>query len=273
MLSDPFSLKDRIIVITGAAGLLGRMHADAVAAFGGIPILLDLSADALEKVSVSLNARYSLSESHYVVDITSEAEVQRCCSLVLKKFGKIDALINNAANNPKVEGGGTGLVRLESYPLDHWDADLSVGLTGAFLCIKHFGSTIANTCNSGVILNIASDLALIAPDQGLYRQPSLAEDCQPVKPVSYSVTKSGLIGLTRYVATYWPDRLRCNALCPGGVQAGQSETFLARVNSKIPMGRLARIDEYQAAVVFLLSDASSYMNGAVIPIDGGRTVW
>ena len=127
---------------------------------------------------------------------------------------------------------------------------------------------------SGVIVNIASDLGVIAPDQRLYRREGIAPDLQPVKPVTYSVVKTGLIGLTRYLATYWGDRgVRCNALSPGGVENGQPEDFVARLSSLIPMGRMARADEYQGALLFLCSDASSYMNGQNLVIDGGRSCW
>ncbi len=125
-----------------------------------------------------------------------------------------------------------------------------------------------------MILNVASDLALIAPDQRLYGDDSLPADQQPVKPVSYSVVKSALIGLTRYLATYWADRgVRCNAISPGGVFNGQPEAFVQKLTQLVPMGRMAGIDEYQGAILFLCSDASSYMTGANLVIDGGRTCW
>jgi len=182
--------------------------------------------------------------------------------------------VNNAANNPKVgDQSGKNFSRLENFPLGNWNTDLAVGLTGAFLCAKHYGTAISKNSEGGVIINISSDLGLIAPDQRLYEKPSLPEDQQPVKPVTYSVIKTGLIGLTRYLATYWPDRVRCNALCPGGVDTELPKEFVEKVSERIPMGRMAGPDEYQGVLIFLLSDASRYMNGAVVPMDGGRTAW
>ena len=162
------------------------------------------------------------------MDITQEQQVASNRLAILERFGRIDGLINNAANNPKVENNGEkNFSRLENFPMEAWQADLAVGLTGAFLGAKHYGSAIFQNPKGGVILNIASDLGLIAPDQRLYRQPGLSEEQQPVKPVTYSVVKTGLIGLlTRYLATYWPTKVRCNALCPGGVEAGQPADFL-----------------------------------------------
>ena len=150
---------------------------------------------------------------------------------------------------------------------------MHVGLTGAFLCAKHYGHAISQNPAGGAIINISSDLGLIAPDQRLYSKGGLSSD-NPVKPVTYSVVKTGLIGLTRYLATYWAEQnVRCNAICPGGVDNGQPDAFLEKVHSRIPMGRLAHRSEYQGTLIWMLSGASSYLTGAVVPVDGGRTVW
>jgi len=268
-----FSLRNKVIVITGAAGLLGQQHTEVIARNGGIPILLDLHKEPVEMLARSIEQRHNVSAAGYAVDITQESEIEANCAALLQRFGHIDGLVNNAANNPKVEGDGSkNFSRLENFHLPVWEADIAVGLTGAFLCAKHYGFAIAR--QGGCIVNISSDLGLIAPDQRLYRKPGLPDDQQPVKPVTYSVVKSGLIGLTRYLATYWAEKgVRCNALCPGGIENNQDPAFLNEVCMRIPMGRLARAEEYQGALLFLLSDASSYMNGAVISIDGGRSAW
>jgi NAD(P)-dependent dehydrogenase (short-subunit alcohol dehydrogenase family) len=268
-----FNLTGRVIVITGAAGLLGARHAEAVAEMGGVPVLLDVDGAKARRVADDLSRRFGSAAIGLAIDITDPTAVDAALETVMSRFGRVDGLINNAANNPKVEGGTPQWTRLENFPLDVWLADIAVGLTGAFLCARTFGAAMARG-GGGAILNVASDLALIAPDQRLYSSPGLSDDEQPVKPVSYSVVKSGLIGLTRYLCTYWPKQnVRVNAICPGGVFAGQSDEFTQRLTNLIPLGRMAREDEYQAAIVFLLSDASSYMTGAVISIDGGRTAW
>lgn len=270
---DLFSLKGRVVVITGAVGLLGRQHAEIVARAGGDPVLLDLRSDEVEGEAKRLSERFGVRATGWAVDITREDEVEANCSALVREFGGLYGLVNNAANNPKVEEGTIQeSSRLENFPLSAWNADIAVGLTGAFLCAKHFGNAISR--QGGSIVNISSDLGLIAPDQRLYRKEGLSPDRQPVKPVTYSVVKAGVIGLTRYLATYWGDRgVRCNALCPGGVENNQDAAFLKEVASRIPMGRMARSNEYQGAVLFLLSDASSYMTGAILSVDGGRTTW
>jgi len=270
-----FSLQGRVIVITGAAGLLGRQHAEVVARSGGTPVLLDLFVEPVKKLAESLTRRYGVPAEGWAVDITREAAIEANCAAILVRFGHIDGLVNNAANNPKVEKDSSkNFSRLENFPLAAWEADVAVGLTGAFLCAKHYGAAIARNPQGGSIVNISSDLGLIAPDQRLYRKPGLPDDQQPVKPVTYSVVKTGMIGLTRYLATYWADRnVRCNTICPGGVESNQDSAFLREVSSRIPMGRLARPDEYQGTLLFLLSPASSYVNGAVLAVDGGRSAW
>ena len=275
MLENIFRLDGKVIVITGAAGLLGRKHAEAIACYGGTPILLDLSEQAVNKLADELNNKYNIDSVGFSIDITDEDAIKSNVNQIVESFGKIDGLINNAANNPKVDDSvAVNFSRLENFPIDIWNDDIDVGLTGSFLCAKYYGYQISKNPNGGSIVNISSDLGLVAPDQRLYSKHGLPEDQQPVKPVTYSVVKAGIIGLTRYLATYWAKKnVRCNAMCPGGIQNGQPEEFLYEVSQKIPMDRLANVDEYQGTLVWMLSDASSYLNGAIIPVDGGRTAW
>lgn len=269
-----FDLTGRVAVITGGAGLLGVRHGEAIAECGGVPVLVDINEERAVAAASDLSRRFGVPALGLGVDITDPGAVEAMTGRLIDRFGRVDILINNAANNPKVEGGGgRAWSRLENFPIDMWNADIAVGLTGAFLCSRFLGAVMAEA-GRGVILNIASDLGLIAPDQRIYRKEGLSDDAQPVKPVTYSVVKAGLVGLTRYLATYWADRgVRANAVAPGGVEAQQDPDFVARLTRLIPLGRMARNDEYKAVVVFLVSDASSYMTGAVLPVDGGRTCW
>jgi len=270
-----FDLSGKVVVVTGAAGLLGRKHVEAIAQYGGIPILLDLHKETVEELAGELQEKYNVEATGFSIDITNEKDIEDNANWVMSKFGRIDGLVNNAANNPKVEDqGDKNFSRIENFPLDVWNQDVAVGLTGAYLCAKHYGSKIAENKHGGTIVNISSDLGLMAPDQRLYMKEGLPRDMQPVKPVTYSVVKSGLIGLTRYLATYWADLdVRCNAICPGGVNNGQPEDFLTEVSSRIPLNRLANANEYQGTLIWMLSDASSYLNGAIVAVDGGRTAW
>ena len=269
-----FDLTGRVAVITGGGGMLGQQHAAALAAFGAIPVFVDIQIDQPHLAGDVLRQRFHAESIAIRCDITQEESVKVMVSQVIGHFGAVDILINNAANNPKIESAPTvEFSRFEHFSLSQWDADLAVGIKGAFLCSRECGTHMAQR-GGGVILNIASDLGVIAPDQRIYRQEGVADDQQPVKPVTYSVVKTALLGLTRYVATYWADRnVRCNALSPGGVYSGQPDEFVRRLSNLIPLQRMARIDEYQGAVVFLCSDASSYMTGANLVVDGGRSCW
>jgi NAD(P)-dependent dehydrogenase (short-subunit alcohol dehydrogenase family) len=273
-LSSLFDLTGCVAIITGGAGLLGRKHAEAIAGAGGIPVLIDIPAAQPAATAALLEKEWKTQVAGFKADITNPEQLEELQSKLLERFKRVDILVNNAANNPKMESGsGAQFSRLENFPLELWNADLEVGLTGAFLCCKVFGAEMARR-GRGVIVNVASDLALISPDQRLYRIEGLSEDQQPVKPVTYSVVKTGLIGLTRYLATYWAQNgVRVNAISPGGVYTSQPAEFVQRLEALIPLSRMAGVNEYQGALLFLCSDASSYMTGTNLVIDGGRSCW
>jgi NAD(P)-dependent dehydrogenase (short-subunit alcohol dehydrogenase family) len=276
MAFEKFNLTGKTALITGAAGLLGMEHAAALLEIGAKVILTDIDESALVSAESALAQHYDAAKIMIkVMDVTNQQAIRTVAQELWTEANRIDILVNNAAIDPKVKGdqGVLETSRLENFPLYQWNIQVAVGLTGAFLCSQVFGTAMASDGNGGVIVNIASDLSVIAPDQRLYRKDSLPDEMQPVKPVTYSVIKAGLIGLTRYLATYWSDQgVRCNALSPGGIFNGQGEEFVKRLSGLIPLGRMASRDEYREAIQFLCSDASTYMNGQNIIIDGGRSV-
>ncbi len=273
---DKFRLDNKVIVITGGAGLLGRKHAEAVLDAGGIAILLDITSGVLDNAVSELGTKYNADRiAGMLSDITSLDSLEKVRDDILSKYQSIDGLINNAANNPKMEGNAANMaaIQFENFPLQMWLNDIAVGLTGSFLCSQVFGAVMAKQ-HRGVILNISSDLGIIAPDQRIYRREGLKEEEQTIKPVTYSVIKHGLIGLTKYLATYYAQKgVRCNALCPAGVFNGQDGEFLEKLTNLIPMGRMADKEEYKSTILYMLSDASSYMTGSTVIVDGGRTCW
>ena len=262
-----FDLTGRVAVVTGGGGLLGRRHCEAIKAAGGIPVILEHNAESGQKIADELDALF------IETNIADQDSVQQAFETVMGKYGKVDILVNNAANNPKVEAGAkVNFSRVSNFPLEQWVDHLNVGLLGAFLCVQAFGEQMMKQ-KSGVILNIASELSVSAPDQRLYRKEGVPEDEQAVKPVTYSVAKAGLVGLTKYFSTYYCPHVRVNALSPGGVYTSQPPEFVKDISSRIPLGRMAQETEYQGAVLFLCSDASSYMTGQNLVVDGGRTCW
>ena len=272
-----FDLSGKVALITGATGLLGMEHAKSLLETGATIILTDINTQALDKSKELLAGLFPADNILcFKMDVTDKASIQDTQVKISSLGLRVDILINNASINPKVEDNSFlhEVSRLEHFPQAEWNLQVSVGLTGAFLCSQVFGTQMAIDGKGGVILNIASDLSVISPDQRLYRKESLDETSQPVKPVTYSVIKSGLIGLTRYLATYWAEKgVRANALSPGGIFNGQNDEFVLKIASLIPLGRMANKDEYRGAVQFLCSDASAYLNGQNIVMDGGRSTW
>ena len=265
----------KIGLITGAGGLLGIEHASALCELGYKVVLSDIDLKSLEPVYMKLIKKHDDKQlSVLKLDVCCEQSISDASRKLIKNIGHVDVLINNAACNPVPPSStkDNSWTHIAEFPLTEWKKHLDVGLTGAFLCSKVFGTQMASN-QGGVIVNIASDLSVIAPDQRIYERPGLAEHEQYVKPVTYSVVKTGLIGLTRYLAAYWAKKnVRVNALSPGGVYNQQPDEFVKKIEQLIPLGRMASHDEYHAAIQFLCSDASKYMTGQNIVIDGGRSI-
>ena len=270
-----FTLKEKTIIITGGCGFLASNFVPVLLSYGAKIIIVDKLKNNFSEYLDKNYKKFNNKVFFFNLDITNEKAIKNFSKKIKNQFTTIDGLINNAAHNPKVENLSNNFknTSLENFSLKEWNNDLSVSLTGSFLMTKYFGFLMSKNDKGGVILNISSDLGVIAPDQRIYEDLKDSKNNRYYKPVSYSVVKSGLIGLTRYTSTYWPNKIRCNALCPGGIKNNQDIKFLKKVSEKIPVGRLAKKDELNGIILFLLSDASSYMTGSIINLDGGRSVW
>ena len=271
---EKYDLSNKNALITGACGLLGQEHAIALLELGANVVMTDLNNEKYKELNSKFEG-YKGSVSFRKMNVTSFDSIATIGNELYKNGLEIDILLNNAAINPVFDRqSNINFSRVENYDLDVWNNELAVGLTGSFLCSKYFGNKMAENSKGGIILNIASDLSIISPDNRLYEKEELPNEKQFVKPMSYSVIKHGLIGMTKYLSTYWAsNNIRCNALSPGGIFDDHDDKFVKKISELIPMGRMAKRDEYRAAVQFLCSEASSYMTGQNIIIDGGRSVW
>lgn len=271
---NSFKLDGQVIIITGGAGLLGSEYAKAVAESGGIPVVADINIDEAEKVVKKITAETGSRALAIHVDVTDKDSVKTMAKKTLKQFGRIDGLVNNAGLDPKFESlkKNKHTNSFEDFPLELWNKSLGVDLTGMFLCAQAVAPSMLSA-GKGSIINIASTYGLVGPDQRLYEKTGPKSKAS-YKPVTYSVGKSAVLGLTRYLATYFAGKnIRVNTLTPGGVYNSHDEEFVSRYSSRTPLGRMAKKNEYNAALVFLLSDASSYMTGSNLVIDGGWTAW
>ena len=270
---DLFNLTGKTALITGAGGLLGPKHAEALIECGARVVLTDHHEDRVLAREQELNEKYGkrVATSHRM-DVTNKQEVEE----VFSRYDAIDILINNAAKDPKVKKGG-GLKpdsRFETMSQEYWSEGIDAAVNGTFICSQVAANKMLRNNQGGVILNISSDLGVIAPDQRIYRKPDVAEDMQNVKPITYSAAKWAIVGMTKYLAVYFANKnIRVNCLSPTGVFNDHPEDFVKKLSSIIPMGRMAHIDEYKGAIAFLCSDASTYMTGENMVIDGGKTVW
>ncbi|OGO38362.1 MAG: hypothetical protein A2W35_03885 [Chloroflexi bacterium RBG_16_57_11] len=273
---DLFRLTGRTALVTGGAGLLGAQFCRTMAQAGAQVVIADVNLLAGEALAGSLSF-----EGFPVIavqaDVTDPGSVQNMVAVALEAFGRLDILVNSAALDPKFdprqddnEFSHPGSGAFESFPLVAWEQALSVNLTGAFLCCQA-GVRPMLEQGGGVIVNLSSIYGLAGPDQRIYQQPGQAPR---YKPVYYSVTKAGILGLTRYLATYYAGQnIRVNALTPGGVYNGHAEAFVQAYSARAVLGRMADVDEMNGALLFLASDASAYMTGANLIVDGGWLAW
>jgi len=271
MLSFPeiFSLKNRVAVVTGALGLLGKNHCIALSEAGADVIVCDLDSSKCISFAESLPKPGFGTE----VDITKKDSVMNLRDKVLAKFGRIDVLVNNAAINDMFENPTTAseLSMFENYPLELWQNSIDVNITGTFLCCQLLGTEMAKQ-KKGSIINIASTYGMVAPDQSLYKKPNGEQSFY--KTAAYPVTKGAVISFTKFLAAYWGHKgVRVNTLSPGGVENKQEDYFIKNYYKRTPLKRMAAPTDYKGALIFLASDASNYMTGANLVVDGGWTAW
>ncbi len=280
---DKFNLSGRVAIVTGGPGLLGREFCRTLAEAGAAVVVADLRGEAAASVAAAL-----CQQSHRAigvqVDITNPESVNNLVAAALGAFGRVDVLVNSAALDPKVDpealknraGDALPLGAFEDYPLSAWQAALNVNLTGMFLVTQAFVKAILGAASDqgsarASIINICSTYGLNGPDQRIYLHPDRP---QTFKPVYYSVTKAGVLGFTKYLAAYYAGaQIRVNALTPGGVFNDHDPVFTQNYSAKTILGRMAHKDEMNGALLYLASDASSYMTGSNLVVDGGWTAW
>ncbi|SMF97386.1 NAD(P)-dependent dehydrogenase, short-chain alcohol dehydrogenase family [Methylomagnum ishizawai] len=262
-----FDLGGKTAIVTGAAGLLGRQHCQALAEAGAFVVATDSDRDTCAAVAEALGK----SGIAIAADVTDPVSLRQLADAVRSLTGRIDVLVNNAAINDKFENPAAALEdsRFENYPLEMWKRSLEVNVTGVFLCSQVIGADMARA-GRGSIINVASTYGVVAPDQSLYRDPEGRQ--RFYKTPVYPTTKGAVLAFTRFLAAYWGGAgVRVNALSPGGVENGQDDFFVAEYSRRTPLGRMAAPTDFRGAVVYLASDASGYMTGANLLVDGGFT--
>ena len=262
-----FSLKGKTAIVTGALGLIGKKHCEALALAGAHVVVADVNAEASEAFANALG------KGHLGVgiDVTNETSLKTARDTIMAKYGRIDVLVNNAAINDMFENPAmaASLSAFERYPVEAFRKSLEVNVTGVFLCSQVFGTVMAEH-GSGSIINVASTYGIVGPDQSIYRNAKGEQTFY--KSAAYPATKGAVVNFTRFLAAYWgKNGVRVNTLSPGGVENSQDEFFVQNYSSKTLLGRMANVEDYQGAVIFLASDASAYMTGANLVVDGGWT--
>lgn len=271
MILDKFRLDGKVAVVTGGVGLLGSQFSLTLAQAGAKVIVADLQESRVEQAAAALKSS-GFEACGVAFDVTSKDSVQSLVDETLGNYGRLDVLVCSAAMDPKFDASQSGKHgnTFEDFPLEAWQDALEVNLTGLFLCAQAAARPMLAQ-NSGSIINICSTYGLVGPDQRIYERPG---EPPRYKPVYYSVTKAGVLGLTRYLATYFRGKnIRANALTPGGVYNEHDDTFVKNYAYRTVMGRMAEKDEMNGALLFLASDASSYMTGSNLVVDGGWTAW
>jgi len=271
-----YDLTDRICLITGGAGFLGRQFAEAVGEMGAMPVLLDVSEGELAKAAEQVRSVCGRCDTERV-DVCDEQSLAEVAERILLRYGRIDILINNAAltKNGCDADPDNFFSSFESGSMAVWEAGLRVNLTGVMLACKIIGPAMTRQ-GKGSIVNIGSDVGIVSPDQRIYaRDDSSGYQGMPFNtPAFYSVSKAGVIHFTKHIATLWADKgVRVNCFSPAGVYRDHDSTFVEKLIERIPMKRMGVINEYKGAIVFLASDASSFMTGHNLVMDGGRTIW
>ncbi len=264
---DLFNLKNKTAIVTGALGLIGRKHCEALAAAGANVVVADID----EAKAVAFAAKLGENHLGLKTDVTNIESLKDNRDAILEKYGSIDVLVNNAAINDMFENPlmAKDLSAFENYPLEAFQKSLDVNVTGVFLCSQVFGTVMAKQ-NKGSIINIASTYGIVGPDQNIYKNEEGEQNFY--KSAAYPVTKGAVINFTRFLAAYWGNKnVRVNTLSPGGVENSQDTFFVQNYSAKTPLGRMAQSTDYQGAIVFLASDASAYMTGANLVVDGGWT--
>jgi 2-deoxy-D-gluconate 3-dehydrogenase len=270
-LPEMFDLSDRVAVVTGGAGLLGVEFCRTLVEAGANVVVADLDEQAANELAYELE-QDGFQAMGVATDVTDPASVQSAVQTTVSTYGGLDILVNSAALDPKFDPGHSGKhsSAFEDYPLEAWQQALDVNLSGMFLSSQAAVRPMLDQGN-GVIINLCSIYGVAGPDQRIYQREGEPPE---YKPVYYSVTKAGVLGFTRYLATYYAGKnIRVNALTPGGVFNQHDEAFIQAYSARSVLGRMAEVNEMNGALLFLASDASSYMTGANLVVDGGWTAW